>query len=82
MKLDEAIQHALEVAEQQETLINVCEIGTENCKKCAEEHRQLANWLKELKGLREYIRVLTMCTPQPQFEDIVIKNIVGEDEEE
>ena len=43
MTLDEAIKHAEEVANDME----LC------CKECAEEHRQLAEWLKELKQYRE-----------------------------
>ena len=39
MTLDEAIQHALEVA-------------ADSCGDCAEHHRQLAAWLTELKRLR------------------------------
>lgn len=42
MTLDEAIKHAEKVAEQ-----------NKGCQKCAEEHRQLAEWLRELKELRE-----------------------------
>ena len=45
MTLDEAIKHCMDIAETQE----MCSNG----KKCAEEHRQLAEWLKELKQLRE-----------------------------
>ena len=41
MTLDEAIKHAEEVAEK-------CDIRT-----CAEEHRQLVIWLKQLKALTE-----------------------------
>ena len=41
MTLDEAIKHAEEVAEEK------------RCEKCGEEHRQLAEWLKELKQLRK-----------------------------
>jgi len=71
MTLDEAIKHAEEVAKQNEedAIIysncknhkkNLYEIGlAENaekkCCKCAEEHRQLAEWLKELKQLREQV---------------------------
>lgn len=40
MTLDEAIAHALEVA------------ATNTCKECAEDHRQLAEWLQELKERR------------------------------
>ena len=41
MTIDEAIKHAEEVAEEK------------RCEKCGEEHRQLAEWLKELKQLRK-----------------------------
>lgn len=43
MTLDEAIIHAEQVAELNEA----------ECFECAEEHRQLAEWLKELKRVRE-----------------------------
>lgn len=49
MKLDEAIKHAEEVVES-------CEIGNPKKRsklKCASEHRQLAEWLKELKAYKE-----------------------------
>ena len=74
MTLDEAIKHAEEVAEKFESLHERYENMDENrllfrveeneCKKCAEEHRQLAEWLKELKQLRE----------QEPCEDIEIPN--------
>ena len=41
MTLDEAIQHALDVAKKSD------------CEECAENHRQLAYWLTELKTLKE-----------------------------
>lgn len=64
MTLDDAIKHAEEVAEKEEEHINktfatfgedrVLFNKEENeCKKCAEEHRQLAEWLKELKQFKE-----------------------------
>ena len=63
MKLDEAIKHAEEVAKHREDEIPFIEQGIkdgydfpddlENCIKCAEEHRQLAEWLKELKKLKQ-----------------------------
>lgn len=61
MTLDEAIQHCEEVAQENERQFNDCPMkydgayannGKTACK-CAEEHRQLAEWLKELKGYRE-----------------------------
>ena len=51
MTLDEAIKHCEEVAEEH-TKYNRYG-GFESCDECAKEHRQLANWLKELKQLRE-----------------------------
>ena len=46
MTIDEAIKHAEEVASR---LFD----DRVHCIKCAEEHQQLAEWLKELKQLRE-----------------------------
>lgn len=68
MTLDEAIKHEEEIAEEQEGRgycdRSVCVIMDENnhncdecevvkCRECAKEHRQLAEWLKELKSHRE-----------------------------
>lgn len=55
MTLDEAIKHAEEVAENQETLckISVSEHARSVNKKCANEHWQLAEWLKDYKKLKE-----------------------------
>lgn len=64
MELDEAIRHAEEKAKELESTCALWkrlsdERGLsipsdyEPCKKCAEEHEQLAEWLKELKRVRE-----------------------------
>lgn len=63
MTNEEAIKHAEEVAKYREDEIPFIEQGIidgydfpydlEKCIKCASEHRQLAEWLKELKQLRE-----------------------------
>ena len=62
MTIDDAIKHAEEVAK-----VNECEcveysevspLYVSNCKKCSEDHRQLARWLKELK----YAKVLLKAT--------------------
>lgn len=42
MTLEEAIAHAKEMSENQYV-----------CEECQKEHRQLADWLEELKSLRE-----------------------------
>lgn len=43
MTLDEAIEHAQEIADSR-------------CDTCGQEHRQLAEWLRELKQYREYFK--------------------------
>lgn len=69
MTLDEAIQHCEEVADEKEEdaiLYHNCATYNQNlyekglaentekeCRACAEEHRQLAEWLKELQAHRE-----------------------------
>lgn len=61
MTLDEAIKHTEEVAEEKEKEAWEAQLQEEyktikSCKECAKEHRQLAEWLKELKQLREQTR--------------------------
>ena len=51
--LDEAIKHAEEVVEKNERLCKVMPEHSANAFHCAEEHRQLAEWLKELKELKQ-----------------------------
>lgn len=62
MKLDEAIIHAEEVAQDQEMKADfetdnenykMSESEREECRKCAAEHRLLAEWLKELREYRK-----------------------------
>ena len=71
LTLDEAIKHCLEVAEENDLAAGTYEILAENnhnayerltaetnssrCAECATEHRQLAEWLTELKELRNSI---------------------------
>lgn len=50
MTIDEAIKHCEEVAD------GMTEQG--KCEECAAEHRQLAEWLKELKNARETLMVM------------------------
>jgi len=47
MTLDEAIAHCEEVAREN------LDKGDVECEKCAEQHLQLAKWLKELKGYKQ-----------------------------
>jgi hypothetical protein len=58
MTIDEAIRHAEEVAEikkiESETAeIQGCDRYALKCEECAKEHRQLAEWLKDYKRLKE-----------------------------
>ncbi len=65
MKLDEAIKHAEEVAEEKENEAQDLEYSkldwrheANQCSTCAEEHRQLAEWLKDYKRLLEQEPIL------------------------
>ena len=58
MTLDEAIKHAEEVAEDKERNAGwfydkESANYKKKCNECAAEHRQLAEWLKELQAHRE-----------------------------
>ena len=60
MTLDEAIKHAEEVAKEKENEaqdLEYSKLGWRHeanpCSECAKEHRQLAEWLKELKQLKK-----------------------------
>ena len=66
MTLDEAIKHAEEVADEKKN--EACSLydakayeESRDCIWCSEEHRQLAEWLKDYKQLKEqedeYIKV-------------------------
>lgn len=75
MTLDEAIEHAEEVADEKEKegkLLCNSEAGSTGCLKCAEEHRQLVEWLKELKQLREQTRWTPVSVRLPKENETVI----------
>ena len=58
MTMEEAIKHAEEVANKCDMLAeqSVVEQAEHHHHKCAAEHRQLAEWLRELKQLKEQRR--------------------------
>lgn len=64
MTIEEAIKHSEEVAEEKDKSVELYKAvkATEGlitkCEKCAKEHRQLAEWLKELKQLRKQTQYL------------------------
>ena len=78
MTLDEMIKHAEEVAESQEYEGKKLEENGEKyydeyenycasqCFECAEEHRQLAEWLKELKQLKEQTKWISVSKRLPE----------------
>ena len=61
MTLEEAIEHADETAKDNEKKAIRCrkhggyvfEAEARACEKCANEHRQLAEWLRELQAYRK-----------------------------
>ena len=53
MSIDEAIQKARYVADEHSDCWRNCENLEKCCKECEYEHEQLAEWLEELKELRE-----------------------------
>lgn len=53
MTLIEAIKHCEEKAKEQRIEANYRIPPKAECLKCAEEHEQLAEWLKELKAYKE-----------------------------
>lgn len=69
MTLDEAIKHAEEVmAENLEKIKgrNASDPIAINCFECADEHRQLAEWLMELKAYREQTKWIPVSERLPE----------------
>ena len=63
MTLEEAIEHAEKVAEENEKISLYtpveyipADLSIEQCQNCADDHRQLAEWLKELKVVKDLIK--------------------------
>lgn len=75
MTLDEAIKHAEEVANTNERLCETIQPAMQlsDYGKCAEEHRQLAEWLKELKFYRNLFDSL-----KKDFENKLLYGEVGD----
>ena len=83
--LDSAIQHCEEVAKDYEDSIGT-EAGSmyslihdKNCMKCAEEYRQLADWLKLLKRILESgdcndCGIQKVCNVRPEWGEPVRYN--------
>lgn len=62
LTLDEAIKHCLETVEQLEERANTpykcedSELQDNACRECAADHRQLAEWLTELKEAKRLLK--------------------------
>ena len=66
MTLDEAIRHCEEVAELNEMYCDSADSDSDRIK-CAADHRQLADWLRELQQWRRVYSVCPsyeMCIPE------------------
>lgn len=75
MTLDEAIKHCEEVAKENRELadkIGVSQYDDVDCVKCAKAHEQLAEWLKELKQLREQTRWIPVSERLPEEAECVL----------
>lgn len=74
MTLEEAIKHCEEVAEEQEKKARKKNDGTMStrikCEECAKEHRQLAEWLVELKAWRRLGELLNEVLTEEQIKKL------------
>ena len=93
MTIDEAIKHAEEEAQEQDKLCKryddasgftrshneeIRTSAAKQCEKCADEYRQLAEWLKELKQLREQTEWITVLDRLPdEYERVLVTQEVG-----
>ena len=76
MTIDEAIRHCEEVAERYETRAKIIDrrklgFALENptaCHECAADHRQLAEWLTELKELKNSIGAVKLSNMKEALE--------------
>lgn len=74
MTLESAIKHCEEVAEEKIYEYQEC-VAVHDMEdamafgECAEEHRQLAEWLKELKQLREQTSWIPLISREPTQEE-------------
>ena len=76
MTLEEAIEHAEKVAEQNEWFEENY-LENKGCKECAEEHRQLAEWLKDYKRLLEQDSKIGCCKDCKYFEYDSVAKVDG-----
>lgn len=65
MTIDEAIKHEEKFADSHDRIKQIKAVTLEECIRAA-EHRQLAEWLKELKQLREQTRWIPVSENLPK----------------
>jgi hypothetical protein len=73
MTLDEAIKHCEEVAEKYCEKVEEGLTADDFCDSCASEHRQLAEWLRELKRDREILDGLSIY-----FQSLVVDAVINQ----
>ena len=84
MTLDEAIEHCEEVAEENDKIADTFEYSLKtksDCRERAKEHRQLAEWLRELKIHREIHDVLLQLLVDFDL-DICCEDLTDNEEEQ
>ena len=80
MTIDEAIVHAREVANEQKRRSGICVQNDlecdkfSSCLKCAEEHEQLAEWLEELKAIKDGSIPIIHGKAELELHDKAIRN--------
>ena len=77
--IDEAIEHALEVADKADKDMDSGYYDEELCEKCRDEHRQLADWLKHYKRIIEsgdcnVCDIKKVCIHKPKCGELVRYN--------
>lgn len=83
LTLSEAIKHCLEVAESNYELADKFDAWDEwekadadNCRECAADHRQFAEWLTELKELRTLVAASNVLAKDVLAVDTLCKQIL------
>jgi len=80
MTIDEAIKHCEEVADQLEGKDGYAYTDS-TCDECAKEHRQLAEWLREVEESRKVIDVFLQTFVDFDL-DICCDDLIDDDDEE
>ena len=76
LSIDEAIAKHRKIAETQKMLYNACTLKEHNSHflQCAEEHEQLAEWLEELKAIKDGSIPIIHGKAELELHDKAIRN--------